>query len=270
MCILKNASYVKTITTIIVLITLALVLSRALSSPTSFSATTQTEIVRISTEDLHLQAWFLPVESIVVDGKKLSTKKLAIVLEKGSIIKFYKIGKNQARISITSQSNITIAKLYNDKDELIRTVKQSLYAIISNDYGIINLPIAGHVTLGESIPEQTINTSPVLLNGNIQVVRSALLNNNRFIAKNVSLQIGDKITFAGAGYGLLRIDPQENGMKVAFHTDASTTEIVRFGTTGYSVKPTLWELIVADPDIQFTFAVCVALFPLGISIIRNS
>lgn len=266
---LNLTNHLKIATTILVAIILALILSHSRSSPTSFSTSIQTEIVKVSTEDLHLQAWFLPIEKIITDGEILSIKKLTIFIEKNSVIQFHKVGRDQTRISITSQSNTAIATLYNDKDELVRTVNQSLHAILSTDYGIINLPIAGRITLGESIPEQTTSTSPALLNGNIQVLRSALFNSNRFTAKNIPLQLGDRITFTGVGYGLLRIDPQENGIKVAFHTDASSAEIARFGTTGFSVKPTLWELIVADPEVQFTFAICVVFFPLAISGIKK-
>jgi len=244
-----------------------IVVSMNLPWQATFSINAQTEVVEFETGQHNVPNWFVTTERIRIDGIDADPFSGQIEIGRQTRVRLVRLQTGALRLTMDRTGHGPVATLYDDAENRVAVAQQRLQAIIALPQGdAITLPIAGRAVIGDTIFSQSVETSPVLIDGHVQVFGRYVIGRNRFAAQQAALDSGDRleidyISSSPGGHGLLRIQPDQPGVQVVFHADAETVRVIRFGTAGYELSPSWWARVSADPLYQSLLAVYAVLLP---------
>ena len=233
----------------------------------TFSINAQTEVAEFETGQQNVPNWFIETERIRIDG--IDADPFSGQLEIGSEtrVRLVRLQNGPLRLTVDQAGQGPVATLYDEAENRVATARERLQAIVAVPQGeATTLPIAGRAVIGDTIFSQSVETSPVLLDGHVQVFGRYVIGRNRFAAQQAPLDSGDRLELdysstAPGGHGLIRVQRDRPGVQVVFHADADAVRILRFGTAGYELSPSLWARVSADPLYQSLLAIYAVLLP---------
>src|SRR6056297_2552252 len=233
----------------------------------TFSINAQTEDVEFETGRHNVPNWFITAERMRIDGADFGAFSGQIEIGREARVRLVRLETGSLRLTLEQTGQELVATLYDNAENRVATAQERLQAIVAVPPGeAVTLPIAGRAVIGDTIFSQSVETSPVLIDGHVQVFGRYVIGRNRFAAQQAPLDSGDRleIEYTGTsrgGHGLLRIQADRPGVQVVFHADAETVRIIRFGTAGYELSPSLWARVSADPLYQSLLAIYAVLLP---------
>lgn len=234
----------------------------------TFSVSAQTEVLSFQTDKINVPNWFLSFNRLRIDGEDIDPGQMQLSIGHDARSTLRRLETGPLQLQIESMGSEKVTSLFSPADEPIIEVKRVLQALIAPPAGEpLTLPLAGQAVIGETVFAQTASTSPVLLDGEIEVFGLEFLGDNRFSANRAQLSPGDRLEIldhgnTASGHGLIRIESDAPGMRVIFHADGDAASIVRFGTAGYELSPSLWSRISSDPLFRNILAIYAALLPV--------
>ena len=259
--------------TLVVLIALAalplitIIIAMNLHWEATFSVNARTEIMQFETGQLNVPNWFVRFARIRIDGNDIEPFAGQIEIGRNTRVRLVRLQFGELRLSLEHSGEGYAATLYDDAENRIGVARKQLQAIIALPAeAAITLPIAGRAIIGDTIFSQSVETSPVLLAGHVQVFGLYAIGRNRFAAQQAELAAGDRLEIeysktSSGGHGMLRIEPAQAGLRVVFHADGPAARIIRFGTAGYELSPSMWARVSADPLYQSLLAIYAVLLP---------
>ena len=233
----------------------------------TFSVEAQTEVLSFETGKINVPNWFVGFNRLRIDGQDMNPSQTQLSIEHDVRVTLRRPETGQLLLHIESLANGTAASLFDLADEPLSQANTSLQGLIDlPEGGALTLPLAGRAVIGETVFSQVASTSPVLLEGQVEVFGVEFFGENRFSASQAELSSGDRLEIrdqsdTASGHGLIRVDPSSRGMNVVFHADGDSARIVRFGTAGYELSPSLWSGISSDPFFRNLLAIYAALLP---------
>src|SRR6056297_3328344 len=233
----------------------------------TFSINAQTEVVEFETGQHNVPNWFVTTDRMRIDGVDVDAFSGQIEIGRDTRVRLVRLQTGALRLTLDQTGQGPVATLYDQAENRIATAQERLQAIVALAGGAATtLPIAGRAVIGDTVFSQSVETSPVLIAGHVQVFGRYVIGRNRFAAQQAPLDSGDRLeidysTTARGGHGLLRIQADRPGVQVVFHADAETVRIIRFGTAGYELSPSLWARVSADPLYQSLLAIYAVLLP---------
>ena len=233
----------------------------------TFSINAQTEVAQFETAQQNIPNWFVTSERIRIDGVDAEPFSGQLEIGRETRIRLVRLQNGPLRLTVDQSGPGTVATLYDKAESRIATAQKRLQAIVAVPQGeATTLPIAGRAVIGDTVFSQSVETSPVLLDGHVQVFGRYVIGRNRFAAQQAPLDPGDRLELdysstSSGGQGLIRIQPGRPGVQVVFHADADAVRILRFGTAGYELSPSLWARVSADPLYQSLLAIYAVLLP---------
>jgi len=233
----------------------------------TFSINAQTEVVEFETGQHNVPNWFVTTDRMRIDGVDVDAFSGQIEIGRDTRVRLVRLQTGPLRLTLDQTGQGSVATLYDQAENRIATAQERLQAIVALPGGAATtLPIAGRAVVGDTVFSQSVETSPVLIAGHVQVFGRYVIGRNRFAAQQAPLDSGDRLEIdysstARGGHGLLRIQADRPGVQVVFHADAETVRIIRFGTAGYELSPSLWARVSADPLYQSLLAIYAVLLP---------
>jgi len=233
----------------------------------TFSINAQTEVVEFETGRHNVPNWFITAERMRIDGADFGAFSGQIEIGRETRVRLVRLETGRLRLTLEQTGQELVATLYDQAESRLATARERLQAIVSLPQGeAVTLPIAGRAVIGDTIFSQSVETSPVLIAGHVQVFGRYVIGKNRFAAQQAPLDSGDRLEIdysntAPGGHGLLRIQQDEPGLRVVFHADADAVRVIRFGTAGSELSPSLWARVSADPLYQSLLAIYAVLLP---------
>jgi hypothetical protein len=234
----------------------------------TFSVDASTEIVEFTTGQQNIPNWYVTIDRLRADGSDVELPEAQLAIGRDTRVRAIRLQTGALRLDIASQGNGPAAELYDAADNRILRAEQRLQALIALPANAaLTLPLAGRATIGDTVFSQTIETSPVLLDGTVKVYGLSFFGRNRFAAGEASLDTGDRVEIdyekaTGGGHGMLRVDPERAGIQTVFHADGVKARVIRFGTGGYELRPSMWARISSDPLYQAMLAIYAAILPV--------
>ena len=233
----------------------------------TFSISARTEIVEFDTGQNNVPNWFVTIERMRIDGVDAEPFSGQLEIGREARVRLVRLQNGPLRLTVDQAGQGPVATLYDEAENRIATARERLQAIVAVPQGeATTLPIAGRAVIGDTIFSQSVETSPVLLDGHVQVFGRYVIGRNRFAAQQAPLDSGDRLELdysstAPGGHGLIRVQRDRPGVQVVFHADADAVRILRFGTAGYELSPSLWARVSADPLYQSLLAIYAVLLP---------
>ena len=233
----------------------------------TFSISAQTEIVEFEIGQNNVPNWFVTIDRMRIDGVDAEPFTGQLEIGRDTHVRLVRLQVGALRLTLDNAGQGPAATLYDNAENRVATAQQQLQALIEVQPGqAITLPIAGRAVIGDTIFSQSVETSPVLIDGHVQVFGRYVIGRNRFAAQQAPLDAGDRLEIdytrtAPGGHGLLRIQADRPGVGVVFHTDAETVRVIRFGTAGYELSPSWWARVSSDPLYQSLLAIYAVLLP---------
>ena len=268
--ILNNFGWRSTLSLMAVLVLsplIVIVISMNRPWQATFSINAQTEIAEFETGQQNIPNWFVMTERIRIDGMDADPFSGQLKIGRETRVRLVRLHNGPLRLTVVQAGQGPAAILFDEAENRIATARERLQAIVAVPRGkATTLPITGRAVIGDTIFSQSVETSPVLLDGHVQVFGRYVIGRNRFAAQQAQLDSGDRLELdyssaAPSGNGLIRIQPDQPGVKVVFHADADAVRILRFGTAGYELSPSLWARVSADPLYQSLLAIYAVLLP---------
>ena len=246
---------------------IALIAAMSLHWEATFSVNAQTEVVEFDTSQHNVPNWFVTVDRIRIDGADAAPFSGQIEIGRDTRVRLVRLQTGALRLVLERQGQDPVATLYDRADNRIAIAREQLQALVALPADqAITLPLAGRAIIGDTIFSQSVETSPVLLEGHVQVFGLYAIGQNRFAAQQAALAPGDRLEIKyskadSGGHGMLRIEPEQAGIRVVVHADGRSARIIRFGTAGYELSPSLWARVSGDPLYQSLLAIYAVLLP---------
>lgn len=253
---------------ILLLPPIAIVLTMSLGWEATFSTDAQTEILKFRSADHNVPNWFVAFDRLRVDGRDLTGLEAQVHIARNARVRLQRLETGPLELTIEAEREGPAARLYDRADQPIAEAQERLQGLVTlTASSTLTLPLAGHAAIGETVFSQATGTSPVLIDGGVEVFGLEAFGRNRFAAGRVELDAGDRLQISrdgdtAGGHGLIRVESGRPGMQVVFHADGDKARIVRFGTAGYELSPSLWARISSDPLYQALLALYAALLPV--------
>ncbi len=244
-----------------------IVVTMSLNWEATFSASARTEVVEFDTGRHNVPNWFVEFERLRIDGLDFEPFSGQLEIGADTLVRLVRFQTGAVRLTLERRESGPTAVIYDQAENRVAIVEQRLQAFISLPAGrAVSFPVAGRAVIGDTVFAQTIETSPVLLEGHVQAFGLYAIGRNRFAAQEARLDSGDRLEMeyiepGFGGHGMIRIEPDLPGLHVVFHADGKSVRIIRFGTAGYELSPSVWSRISADPLYQSLLAIYAVLLP---------
>ncbi len=248
---------------------LALFITYNLPWNATFSIDAKTNIVSLSTGEQVMPRWWVEDVSIFTMDDELSFSG-QIEIEPNVSITFTQLNNEKVQVElISADRSATVAKLYAPDDTLERTIAREMYLEISTSSAQQSLPIVGNITAGQLISAQSFGGSPILKEGTVSILGKSLVSEEKFAAGRADLQAGDRLqvvpakeTDISVGYGLISMDNASNNLNLTYHSFGEKVQVSRYGSEGYTIRPSIPARITSDPVLQTLAILYAALWPL--------
>ena len=182
-------------------------------------------------------------------------------------------------IRLTENTNVEIRKRENDDVVYITLSTKSLsvgsiylpngsislgpWANLSIDLTLAPLPrllpFRGKLTLGEDVAPGIEN---ILLSGSVSIAEQqlGLFSRERYLLLESKLEKGDRVLVRSAtkdeeavSDGFVRVTYGET-LSVVAHTSDGEVHVIRFGSAGYRISPSVWARVINDPSLSWVTA----------------
>jgi hypothetical protein len=244
-----------------------------LDVPLTYVVSANTERVVVRGIGLTGSNWYLD-DAEIMTGCETDWHKFSgtIHVHASTNIAIERISEGPLRISVLDRNNQqdkAVAELEDFANEANMLATGCLYATIedlgnrSRNGETVVLPVNGYVETGRETRHETMEYTPLLRSGKVQLIGRTLFGDSVYDAGTITLGIGDLFLVAKpqAGSGLVVAD-QQPGLTSVAYVVGDRAYVHRFGTEGYKVSSSLWVRIERDPVIGTLAA--AAVFILGL------
>jgi len=236
----------------------------------TFTVNAETEVLTVTTSGSTVPAWYLNAERLRIDQQDFEGFTGQLQLGTDTQLRLVRLGNESLRLEINALSTELPAAVFYDQDEQVLALVRDRAQLIVNlpPEAALVLPVSGQVVVGDTVFAQVSETSPVLLRGEARVLGLSVLNRDRFAAGTATLDPGDSFSVefdsqSSGGHGLIRLAQNQPGMQVTFHANGRRAHIIRYGSGGYELAPSVWARVSSDPLYQAMLALYAAILPIA-------
>ena len=258
--------------TLFVFATIALIMSLSLyiifaERVRAYSITAKTDVLAIQALEHPLNHWELDYKGTLHD---IFNDKIYNLQESEFVIKV--TGGTELTVTTSESRNTLVVILNNNEDKSAATLYDDGKIINISSYAQIEieteksliLPFYGTTSIGDDVSPGIRN---ILHEGKIRIIEQVLGSDVRYEAGEFTLDAGDRVKlYENFDLGLestvrgFLFHANGEMLAVNIHGDASIARVYRLGSSGYSVKSSLWQRIVNDPVIVSMTSLLAILF----------
>lgn len=254
----------------------------------TFSCEVQTEVIEVRSRETHFPRWFVAAAEIYADGEEKGTFTGSIQLRRNVFIRFERTGSGPLFVIATplpghesaetgsaqatpgGEPPPALAVLRTPDERVHSRIRQELVLRVDPAHRkdedaarIQAFPFEGRATVGQPTRDQTAPGLPMLISGTVRIFGKSFFG-DPFKAGEALLELGDTLQVEGrakqAANGIVRLD-WAPALRLIYHATGNRARVIRFGSEGYSLTPSLWLRFASDPVFVAFAALAISLLP---------